>query len=891
MKMWLKVKRSAWLSILCLLTMLCVGFGMRSVHNGGLLEISAENAPVFEMEKGASIKKVQGEFGIRWENKVNKDYIDALIGKYGEDAQVEFRSLVGPAVDNINTLTVDYATANGYSDIPCLAGKLSELTYDASDNCGFYTAILYSKLSAEQQKQAFAVDLTARTYVKVNGAFVGYALAEDTTRSMKSIASYILLNDIDTANKTVYEQYAGALNATEELGEEICGYYSELDEKGAVSVELPKGNYTAYIGAKKVANNIVGNGESVDVTLSKAPLKIGDDLISAGEEYDVTFISSEGSVYTQPFFYATKTIDEASDLDCFQFSAPTDMIDGYYILTKHIDIPANYTYSHKVNGKFDLKTNGFCGTFDGNGYTIDGLKITATNGLFGILYNATIKNVAFTNAGLSADGYAAFLAGITVNATIDNVYVDMLYTLQSGTWSGAIVYSMDYKTKISNCIFNVEVNNTGTPYYYGSVGGQSVSGLIPEFENVYVISELELFHGGSSQTPTDDLEGVTRYATMNDVPENSTYTFDETLWDTTKGNIPVWRKQKAVVNLGTVKYSQFDKALDANIDAYKNLEWTSSDGYSMRYNNGYVISKDGTENFVADGETVVFNAVTDTARCTLTVNVYTRVIDNVTDLDCFKMNTATDTIDGYYILSRNIVADNYTYAHNVELAPQGYFSVAPDKGYGFVGTFDGNGYKIDGLNITATNGLFGHVEGATIKNVAFTNAVVDAGGFGGLLAGSMRSGTVENVYIDMDYTVKSAWSGAVAYQIRSGVMFENCVIDVCYKTGLSSHYGAISGLADSTIHYIPLFENTYVISNIVLIGNKAYKRDAMNCTLAEGVTGAIYEKGVKRYENLGGMEADKSNNNFDSFKTNPASTYWTVNENGTLTFNAKPDNQ
>lgn len=883
----LKVKRSVWVPILCLLTPLCIAFGVHSLNSDSILEASAESVPVFEMEKGASIRRVAGEYGIRWENRVNKDYIDDLITSYGKDARVEFRSLVGPAVDTIRDLTVDFAEKNDYRNILCLESTLSELAYDANGNCEFYTAIRYDNLTAEQQEKAFAVDLTARTYVSVEGEFVDYAIAEDTTRSMKSIASYILVNDVDTANKALYEQYAGELNASEELDEEICGYYSKLDEKGAVGVKLPTGNYTAYIGAKKVASNIVGNGESVDVTLSKAPLKIGDNLISAGEEYDVTFISSEGSVYTQPFFYATKTIDEASDLDCFQFSAATDMIDGYYILTKHIDIPTDYTYSHKVNGRFDSKTNGFCGTFDGNGYTIDGLKITATNGLFGILYNATVKNVAFTNAELSADGYAAFLAEGTVSTTIDNVYVDMLYTLKSGTWSGAIVYSMDYDTKISNCIFNVEVNKIGTPHYYGSVGGQSVSGLIPVFENVYVISELELFHGGSTQSPVDSLEGVTRYATLQAVPENNTYTFNEKLWDTDTGKIPVWRKQKAVVNLGTAQYSQLDKTLDKDLNAYGVSVWTSSNGYTMTYDNGYVIKQNGNSNFVAKGETVVFTAVTDTARYTLTVNVYTKVIDEAKDLDCFKMNTATDTIDGYYILSKYINAKDYTYAHNVELTANGYFSVTMDKGYGFVGTFDGNGYTIDGLNITATNGLFGHVEGATIKNVAFTNAVLTAGGYGGLLAGSMRKGTVENVYIDMDYTVKSHWSGALAYQIRSDVNFANCVIDVNYKEGLVSHYGAISGLADSGVHYIPKFTDTYVISNIVLIGNKSYKRDAMNCTLAEGVTGAIYESGVKRYENLGGMQLDKSNNNFDSFKTNTASTYWTVNDDGTLTFKTK----
>lgn len=73
----------------------------------------------------------------------------------------------------------------------------------------------------------------------------------------------------------------------------------------------------------------------------------------------------------------------------------------------------------------------------------------------------------------------------------------------------------------------------------------------------------------------------------------------------------------------------------------------------------------------------------------------------------------------------------------------------------YSGTFDGNGYTISNLTITSTNqyvGLFGYVNGGTIKNVSMTSSTIyhnstDAGQTGAIV-GHMESGTVSGCYVE-----------------------------------------------------------------------------------------------------------------------------------------------
>lgn len=111
---------------------------------------------------------------------------------------------------------------------------------------------------------------------------------------------------------------------------------------------------------------------------------------------------------------------------------------------------------------------------------------------------------------------------------------------------------------------------------------------------------------------------------------------------------------------------------------------------------------------------------------------------------------------------RNNLSAHYILMNDIDLASYTNFVPIGNSSSKFIGTLDGNGFKVKNLkaNRNATyTGLFGYAEGATIKKLG----VVDA---------NVNSQT-------------SNYSGIIAGQINSGTL-----IDQCYSTGvLNGQYG------------------------------------------------------------------------------------------------------
>ncbi len=63
----------------------------------------------------------------------------------------------------------------------------------------------------------------------------------------------------------------------------------------------------------------------------------------------------------------------------------------------------------------------------------------------------------------------------------------------------------------------------------------------------------------------------------------------------------------------------------------------------------------------------------------------------------------------------------------------------------FTGVYDGQGYIIDGMTQGTNAGLFGHMNGGTVKNVVFTKAVLN--GNGGFVVTELHGGVIENVAV------------------------------------------------------------------------------------------------------------------------------------------------
>ena len=152
--------------------------------------------------------------------------------------------------------------------------------------------------------------------------------------------------------------------------------------------------------------------------------------------------------------------------------------------------------------------------------------------------------------------------------------------------------------------------------------------------------------------------------------------------------------------------------------------------------------------------------------------IATMVINDLNDLQTFKTtiinNSKTTGTDGYYLLGATITAsDDYN-----RLQGGAYYAPDPDvatnnntpnnawagtaeaqalqtNGRGFKGVFNGNGYSLSGFSF-GVGGIFGDLNGATIKNLKIENATISALGGAteyraiGLISHLAIGSTIEN---------------------------------------------------------------------------------------------------------------------------------------------------
>lgn len=165
-----------------------------------------------------------------------------------------------------------------------------------------------------------------------------------------------------------------------------------------------------------------------------------------------------------------------------------------------------------------------------------------------------------------------------------------------------------------------------------------------------------------------------------------------------------------------------------------------------------------TELLVSGSQTVNFGSVvgeqtlvvrgSDNTAYKVSAIIATMVINDLNDLQTFKTtiinNSKTTGTDGYYLLGATITAsDDYNrlmggayYAPETETtnnAPNNIWAgyteaqALQTNDLGFKGVFNGNGYSLSGFSF-GVGGIFGDLNGATIKNLEIENATIEAWG-------------------------------------------------------------------------------------------------------------------------------------------------------------------
>ena len=183
-------------------------------------------------------------------------------------------------------------------------------------------------------------------------------------------------------------------------------------------------------------------------------------------------------------------------------------------------------------------------------------------------------------------------------------------------------------------------------------------------------------------------------------------------------------------------------------------------------------------------------------------------------------STRTDYRNKYYILTADIVYDDGGFI------PIGGTSSAA----AFVGTLDGQGHIISGLNISGASniGLFAYISGATVKNLGLLDVNISGSGSNigaivGQTAGQSgsRSARIENCFVTGTISGVGA-VGGIAGNLggySAAAQYTATLANCYFDGGVSATAGSAAGLVGTVSAYSRI-ENSYALGT-VSAGNEA----------------------------------------------------------------------
>ena len=312
----------------------------------------------------------------------------------------------------------------------------------------------------------------------------------------------------------------------------------------------------------------------------------------------------------------------------------------------------------------------FAGHFDGDNYTISGIRVNNTNnyykiGLFGILStdNAEIKNVTLDDARIKSihyhvGGILGFTGNNNAHSKVTNCHVKNVLVKGSDT-VGGVVGSNSHGT-VSNCtsgaiviattteVAGIAGTNEGTIkdcFYYGN--------SVTCEESSIKVGVITVNYGGTLQNnyylPCTVRTGDTSYTTNNGVYTHSTSTIADV--SANDGALPVYALTLGAVTNGTIAAAT--KTITHNsTDYYKvgatvTVTATPDEGYyiaSVTYNDG----SDHTVDPVSDVYSFTMPATAVTVSSAFSLNAFTLAYDSNNDAVLTKWNgkTANVTLAG-----------------------------------------------------------------------------------------------------------------------------------------------------------------------------------------------------------------------------------------------------
>ncbi|MBE5747843.1 MAG: DUF4838 domain-containing protein [Clostridiales bacterium] len=585
-----------------------------------------------------------------------------------------------------------------------------------------------------------------------------------------------------------------------------------LSSANAQSISLVNYDYDSVVSIKYGSYDLGTNPASL--TFSDA---LKADTQNHGEQNITVTLTKDGKNFTvtMPVLFVTKEISSMKQFaDTCRYYG-TDIY-GYYTLANDIAYTeTGFTTTAAATYKWIGEAAGFKGTLDGQGKKITWNGSSYSHGLFGTLYNATVKNVTLAQSWYNGGWGATLIACTAYYSTFENVTITIASGTQTTVDNPPVIEEMGGCTW-KNCSMTASAS-IGTMFKTINKDGKTDT-----FENVTVNGTITQFAGG--------------FATVNDAPQASVE------------EVTLAERQDFVLDGDW-------KILD--LDAYNGLEIlsvTTSNGETLSSISPFSaklkltdLTKHGEQNFYV----TVLKADGNKAIVTVPVTVITKEISTMADLQTAVKHTGTN-LYGYYVLTNNVayteegyVGQNASYAWNA--------------GTGFKGTLDGRGYTITMAGNNSQHGLFGTLNGATVKNVHIINAWYNGWG-ASTLGYTVYNTTFENVQITINGNTVSDISssvGAIVGAEMGGCTWTDVTINVDQAQGTlfkTIHKGGNTDTFENVIVKVPALTqfsdqgtpDGVTIGDVVTLTNTyEFVLDGTNAgklALGEGYEGATLSK-------------------------------------------------
>lgn len=405
----------------------------------------------------------------------------------------------------------------------------------------------------------------------------------------------------------------------------------------------------------------------------------------------------------------------------------------------------------------------FTGTYDGQGYEIQGLYFsrgtTFYTGLFGYSIGAKLNRIHLRDVNMFGSIYIGGLTGVAQSSIINNCSITG--SVRGNSDVGGLVGFANYSTIITNSYSQATVQ-----------GNDNVGGFVGQngFDNGYV---YRCYSTGQV------IAGATIYK-GGFVGRQSGGSVNDSYWDTqSSGMATDWAstprttfQMKTMANYIFWNFANVWSIQEGT--SYPNLALTAAFTIAQPLNLGNLTGS-GTP-----GDPYI--------------------IDNAS-----KLNVIRQSLDSCYKLNADIdLSDTVVWDYGQGWLPIGS-SVAP-----FTGVLDGNGYRINNLVINRPQssycGLFAYTQNALISHLGLSDVHVLTKNYSGSLIGSAVGGNIDDVS-QTGIMLVGGYSGGIVGYLNSGTL-QNSRAQLTLQSP-SDNLGGLVGVLTSSGAISGTVENCY----------------------------------------------------------------------------------